>query len=140
LLSNIARTGGSAAVTSGGQVCAGAGVSFFGDNGGNTTSSQSATVGGSPYGQPPSTSDTRLIMNLNRTFGFIGGAPDATGDPTASATAGVGGLFSGGGSVRSSGSGVAGDGGIGGGGGGARCDGSRLQGLGGPGGLFWSKL
>ena len=140
LLANIARTGGSAAVTSGGQVCAGAGVSFFGDNGGNTTSSQSANVGGSPYGQPPSTSDTRLIMNLNRTFGFIGGAGAATGDPQASVTAGVGGLFSGGGSVRSNGSGVAGNGGIGGGGGGARCDSSRTSGVGGPGGLFWSKL
>jgi hypothetical protein len=140
LLSNIARTGGSAAVTSGGQVCAGAGVSFFGDNGGNTTSSFGGGPGGSPYGQTPSTSDTRLIMNLNRTFGFIGGIAAGSGDPEGSATAGVGGLFSGGGTVRSSGSGVAGDGGIGGGGGGARCDRSRIQGLGGPGGLFWSKL
>ena len=138
LLSNIARTGGSATVSSG-QYCAGAGVSFFGDNGGNTTGSNGAT-GGSPYGQPPSTSDTRLIMNLNRTFGFLGGPGAFNAVPENSATAGPGGLFSGGGAVRSSGTGVAGDGGIGGGGGGARCDGSRLQGLGGPGGLFWSKL
>ena len=139
LLSNIARTGGSATVSSG-QACAGAGVSFFGDNGGNTTGATGGTDGGSPYGQTPSTSDTRLIMNLNRTFGFTGGGGAGNADPQASATAGVGGLFSGGGSVRSSGSGTAGDGGIGGGGGGARCDGSRVAGNGGAGGLFWSKL
>jgi len=140
LLSNIARTGGSATVSAG-QACAGAGVSFFGDNGGNVTGVNNAgSDGGSPYGQTPSTSDTRLIMNLNRTFGFIGGAGAATNNPESSVTAGDGGLFSGGGSVRSSGQGVAGDGGIGGGGGGARCDGSRTAGAGGPGGLFWSKL
>ena len=138
LLSNIARTGGSATVSSG-QYCAGAGVSFFGDNGGNTTGSNGAT-GGSPYGQPPSTSDTRLIMNLNRTFGFLGGPGAFNGDPQASVTAGDGGLFSGGGAVQSNGGGAAGDGGIGGGGGGARCDNSRTPGAGGPGGLFWSKL
>ena len=99
-----------------------------------------ATGGGSPYGQTPSTSDTRLIMNLNRTFGFIGGAGAANAVSDGNATAGHGGLFSGGGSVRSSNSGTAGDGGIGGGGGGARCDGSRTSGAGGAGGLFWSKL
>ena len=140
LLSNIARTGGSATVSAG-QACAGAGVSFFGDNGGNVTGvNNAATGGGSPYGQTPSTSDTRLIMNLNRTFGFIGGAGAANAVSDGNAIAGVGGLFSGGGSVRSSNSGTAGDGGIGGGGGGARCDGSRFAGAGGPGGLFWSKL
>ncbi len=140
LLSNIARTGGSATVSAG-QACAGAGVSFFGDNGGNVTGVNNAgSDGGSPYGQPPSTSDTRLIMNLNRTFGFIGGAGATTFSSTGDVTAGNGGLFSGGGSVRSSYRGTAGDGGIGGGGGGARCDNSRFAGSGGPGGLFWSKL
>jgi len=140
LLSNIARTGGSATVSAG-QACSGAGVSFFGDNGGNVTGVNNAgSDGGSPYGQTPSTSDTRLIMNLNRTFGFIGGAGATNNSPDSSVTAGDGGLFSGGGSVRSSGNGVAGVGGIGGGGGGARCDSTRTAGNGGPGGLFWSKL
>ena len=140
LLSNIARTGGSATVGSG-QACAGAGVSFFGDNGGNVTGVNNAgSDGGSPYGQTPSTADTRLIMNLNRTFGFIGGAGATTFSSSGDVTAGNGGLFSGGGSVRSSYRGTAGNGGIGGGGGGARCDGSRFAGAGGPGGLFWSKL
>jgi hypothetical protein len=137
-LSNIARTGGSATVSSG-QSCGGAGVSFFGDNGGDKTGSSTGNNGGSPYGASSGT-DTRLIMGLDRSFGFFGGAGTANGDPQASVTAGDGGLFSGGGSVRSNGGGVAGDGGIGGGGGGARCDGSRTSGVGGPGGLFWSKL
>ena len=102
LLSNIARTGGSATVGSG-QACAGAGVSFFGDNGGNVTGVNNAgSDGGSPYGQTPSTADTRLIMNLNRTFGFIGGAGATTFSSSGDVTAGNGGLFSGGGSVRSS--------------------------------------
>ena len=140
MLSNIARTGGSATVSSG-QACPGAGVSFFGDSGGNVTGVNNAGInGGSPYGQTPSTSDTRLIMNLNRTFGFIGGAGANNASSDGDVTAGNGGLFSGGGSVRSSYRGTAGDGGIGGGGGGARCDSSRFAGSGGPGGLFWSKL
>ena len=81
LLSNIARTGGSATVGAG-QACAGAGVSFFGDNGGNVTGVNNAgSDGGSPYGQTPSTADTRLIMNLNRTFGFIGGAGATNSQP-----------------------------------------------------------
>ena len=139
LLSSIGRTGGSATVSAG-HPCAGAGVNFFGDGGANTTSAYGAAPGGSPYGQYPSTSDTRLIMSLNRTFGFIGGVGAFYGGDDGTAYAGDGGLFSGGGSVRSQYRGEAGDGGIGGGGGGARCDGSRVAGVGGPGGLFWSKL
>ena len=138
--SSVGRNGGSSTVTVR-QAGAGAGVDFFGDNGGNTTGSQFAGVdGGSPYGQTPSTADTRLIMNLNRTFGFIGGEGKTNNSPTATVTAGDGGLFSGGGSVKSTGSGNAGNGGIGGGGGGARCDSSRNAGDGGAGALFWSKL
>jgi hypothetical protein len=139
LLSNIGRTGGSATVSAG-QSCAGAAVNFFGDGGANTTGGNFGTPGGSPYGQYPSTSDTRLIMGLDRTFGFIGGGGSTNNSPDSTAYAGDGGLFSGGGSVRSSGQGEAGDGGIGGGGGGARCDSSRVAGVGGPGALYWSKL
>jgi hypothetical protein len=139
LLSSIGRTGGSATVSAG-QACAGAAVNFFGDGGANTTGALGGTSGGSPYGQSPSTSDTRLIMGLDRTFGFIGGVGAGNSDPQATVYAGDGGLFSGGGSVRSSGNGEAGDGGIGGGGGGARCDSSRVAGVGGPGALYWSKL
>lgn len=139
-LSSVGRSGGSAAVSSS-QACSGAGVDFFGDNSGNTTGSEFDGVdGGSPYGQTPSTADTRLIMNLNRTFGFIGGEGKSNNSPTETVTAGDGGLFSGGGSVKSSGGGNAGNGGIGGGGGGARCDSSRNAGNGGAGALFWSKL
>ena len=79
-------------------------------------------------------------MNLNRTFGFIGGEGKSNNSPTETVTAGDGGLFSGGGSVKSSGGGNAGNGGIGAGGGGARCDSSRNAGNGGAGALFWSKL
>jgi hypothetical protein len=139
LLSSIGRTGGSATVSLG-QACAGAAVNFFGDGGANTTGALGGAPGGTPYGQFPSTSDTRLIMGLNRTFGFIGGVGAGNADPQATVYAGDGGLFSGGGSVRSSGSGEAGDGGIGGGGGGARCDSGRVAGVGGPGALYWSKL
>lgn len=138
LLSNIARTGGTATVNSTRKQCGGAGVDFFGDGGANTPGFY-ALDGGSPYGTPTNI-DTRLIMGLDRSFGFFGGAGASSGDPESYIYAQNGGLFSGGGGTLSNGGGEAGDGGIGGGGGGARMDSSRFQGHGGPGGLFWSKL
>ena len=153
LLGYYTRTGGDTSVT-GGQKSSGGGVDFFGTGDADGTGSTfGGNCGGNPWGITRSSpvfsnDEVRTIMGLpagisymyngttdnSDAWGIQGGHGGLSVGTGYASYAGNGGVFCGGGDIRSQGQGY------GGGGGGSRSDQARSGGNGGNGVLYWSKL